>query len=31
MKKKKTDKTKEVESPTVKGGPYRNLEESKKH
>lgn len=30
-KKKKTDKTKEAESPTVKGGPYRNIEESKKH
>jgi len=32
-KKKTTDKpVKEVESPTiVKGGPYRNLEESKKH
>lgn len=31
MKKKKTDKSKEAESPTLKGGPYRNIEESKKH
>ena len=34
MRKRKTDKTstKEIDSPaTVKGGPYRNIEEAKKH
>lgn len=30
-KKKSTDKAKEVDSPTLKGGPYRNMEEAKKH